>query len=321
MTKNTSINWGHFSITSPEFIKAEKEETLSRLLHCYFSKNSISNQNFISELADKYPKVLIQSIRVNRAFLKSGHIDSLKILHNHSNNYLNNHFLVFTKLAKEEKNYFDEFNNALQKTNSLSILEVLSWVSLWFEEKRVELFKTQQAYLLPYDISSFTDAIGFFLGYYLHGNKDEINSTTFKEYEDVDVLFKIISEAKANGFLNNPAWICLDKAYEYLYYQKGTLDTYSFDMNYEVEVFNGVAEVKFIDINKLKRWYIESEKLAYWYNYYRYIATELVDQRISNDPDFIKDTGGINGWTNYEGAIRSTISHTIAHDYCISESM
>jgi|GEM_PF-3473695 hypothetical protein len=321
MTKNTSINWGRFSITSPEFIKAEKEETLSQLLHCYFSKNNVSNQKFISELADMYPKVLIRSIRVNRAFLKFEHIDSLKILHNHSNSYLNNHFLVFTKLAKEEKNYFDEFNNALQKANSLSILEGLSWVSLWFEEKRAELFKTQQAYLLPYDVSEFTDAISFFLSYYLHGNKDEISSTNFNEYEDVDVLFKIIPEAKANGFLYNPAWICLDKAYQYLYYQKGTLDTYSFDMNYEVEVSNGVAEVKFIDISKLKRWYIESEKLAYWYNYYRYIATELVNQRISQDPDFIKDTDGIDGWTNYEGAIRSTISHTVAHDYCINESM
>lgn len=317
MTKDTLINWGSFSITSPEFIKAEKEGTLSQLLHFYFSKNVSSNQKFISELADKHPELLIKSIRVNRAFLRSKHVDSLKILDNHSNVYLRNHYLVFTKLAQEEKSHFNEFNEALQKTNSFNVLEVLSWVSLWFENKRVDLFRTKQAIFLPYDLSVFTEAINFYLSYYLFENKDKITVTVFKEYEDVEVFFKIIPTAKANGLLNNPVWNSLNKAFDYLYYQKGTLDTYLYDMNYEVDVSNGIAEVKFIDISKLKKWYAEGEKLTYWNNYYRYFATELVD----NSPNFIKDTSSNDGITNYEGAIRSTISHKIADDYCINESM
>lgn len=80
MTKKSSIKWESISITSSDFIKAEQKQVLNQLLHEYFTLNKNVSPRFIIELAEKYPELLLRSIRVNRVFLNPNHANSLSIL-------------------------------------------------------------------------------------------------------------------------------------------------------------------------------------------------------------------------------------------------
>ena len=140
--KKTEIQWENFSINSPDFIKAERGSSLSSLLHNYFSKNSITSLKFISDLSENYPELLLNSIRVNRAFLNPEHFKSFEILKLHTNKYLSDHYFFFSKLAQIENELYAQFEKSLDLCISTEILKDLIWVSFWFEEKRANLFKS-----------------------------------------------------------------------------------------------------------------------------------------------------------------------------------
>jgi hypothetical protein len=320
MTKSITIKWSNFSISSSEFIQAEKEEALTQLMHEYFSKNSVPNQDFIVELANNYPYLLINSIRVNRAFLKPTHYSSLHVLKHHANEYCRNHYSFFSKLVEYEASFFDLFCKSSSETNKLDISEIFCWISLWFEKKRADLFKTQHAHIFSYDINEFIEIINFYLSYYLFENKNIIATTDFIKKTNLETWIHVLEEAKSIELSENTVWKTLDKANEYLYYLKGTVEIYSFDLNLELTIKDGNGVLKYIDKNKLKRWYIESEKLKEWYNYNRNLATLNVEHKLMNDPEFTIDGTGSDYVMNYEAAIKEIISQKIADDFHISES-
>jgi hypothetical protein len=321
MTQKQTTRWENFSINSPEFIRAEKDSSIPQLLHNYFSRNSIASYKFICELSDRYPDLLLRSIRLNRAFLKPEHLDSLKHLKEHSNIHLSNHYKFFSKLAILEKELFDVFKTSLNECITSDILNVLIWISFWFEEKRASLFETQSAHIKTYDIHPFTETVDFFLSHYLFDSKDKIKNTVFANEQDMEALMTAMIEAKSlNNVKTNHIWQTLDKAHTYLGFLKSTVEVYSFDMNYNIEIEKGIVTLKYNDENKLKRWLIECEKLNYWYEHYRFIATQLVNIELENNPNFIKNKSGIDYLMNLEGAIRATITSKIAYDYCLDDS-
>lgn len=321
MTKKSSIQWENFSVTSPEFIKAEQGNTLSNLLHQYFTVNKTANPRFVIELAEKHPELLLRSIRVNRAYLSAGHSNSLSILKEHKNQKLADHYRFFTKLASIEKELFDDFMQSLNKFHSTDVMDVLIWVSFWFEEKRASLFETQQAHILQYDIHPYVETINFFLTHFLFSNKDRIKKTKFEDDQDIISLIKVFPEAaKLNDIKKNDVWVSIDKAHTYFQFLKSTIEIYSFDLNYDVTIENNIATLKYISESELKRWFIENSKLQAWYDYYRIIANELVQYEIQKNPNFIKNTRGIDYEMNYEGAIRNGIAHLISDDYSIIQS-
>lgn len=321
MTKSTTIKWENISITSPEFLKAESEQSLTQFFHEYFSKNSTTNSKFLIELADHYPQVLINSIRLNRAFLKQGHRSSLNILKTHPNVYCKNHYAVFTKLAEYENDFYYSFCEASQKINSLNPLEIFCWISLWFENKRATLFLSQGAHILPYDINEYIETINFFLSYYFFENKEVLTSAKFKINQDWDIWPTVLKEAESlNDLSIHPVWETLDKAGAYLYFLQGTIETYSFDLNFEVNLKEDIAELKYINENKLKRWHIESAKLSEWYDYNRTFAIETVNQKLQADPKFIEDKTGFDYEMNYNKVVNIALSEKIANDFCLNES-
>lgn len=321
MTKRNTINWTNFSVLSPEFKIAEQSSSISQLLHEYFSKNKVVSEKFVTELANDYPSELLKAIKVNRSFLINEHFNSLSFLDRHSNKKLSDNYKFFSKLKEIENQLFDDFSLSIKNCSQFEILETLVWVSLWFEEKRASLFGTQLAHIAYYDISPVVEIINFFINHYLFHSKDKIKHTVFHKGQDVEVLAKIIPEAKQLNNLNDHlAWTALHKAEIYLNFLKTTIEIYCFDPNYDIELNNRVACLKYINENKLKRWFIENEKLRYWYESHREIATYGVKKKIEEDPNFIKDKSGSDYQMNYEGAIRSAIARKIANDFCVDKS-
>lgn len=322
MAKTNNINWANFSITSPDFLKAQKKGTLSRLLHEYFSKNTYINLPFLEELAANYPSALICAIRTNRAYLNSAHFPSLHFLKSHSNVDLTNHYKVFAKLAELENELFQIFIHSLEKSAKVELLEAFTLVSLWFEKKRASLFASGAFPVITYDINSFVEAINFFLTYYLSENIEQLDSVQLTEHLDVKVLTDIAGNAKSESKLHeHPVWESLEKAYIYLYHLTGTIEIYSFDMNFDIVNENGVLYLKFIDGVKFKRWHFENEKIGYWYSHYRTLAEELVGWEQIKNPDFIKNKTGFDFEMNYEGAVRLNLARIVSEAFCIENSL
>ena len=321
MTKNNTIQWENVSISSPEFIKAEQGNSLSQFLHQYFTVNQTVNTGFIIELAEKHPEQLLRSIRLNRAFLNPSHCNSLLILKEHSNQRLADHYMFFTKLASIEKELYNDFQQTLNKCLSMEVIDVLIWISLWFEEKRASLFRTQQAHIFQYDIHSYVETINYFLTHYLFASKEKIKSTKFYDEQDIDSLIKVLPEAvKVQDLTANLVWASINKAETYFHFLKSTIEIYSFDLNYDIKIENNVAILTYISESELKRWFKENNKLQAWYDYYRNIATELVQYEIKLNPNFIKNTVGIDYEMNIEGAIRNTVTRLVADDFSFINS-
>lgn len=216
---------------------------------------------------------------------------------------------------------YNEFEQTLNKCLSLDILNVLCWTSFWFEEKRASLFETQQAHIVQYDIHPFIETVNYFLSQYLFVSKEKIASTRFHDEQDIEALAVAMKEAVANpDYLKNPVWSALNQAHTYYQFLKSTVEIYSFDLNYDINIENNIATLKYISEAELKRWFIENNKLSAWYDYYRTLAAELVNHEITQNPNFIKNTRGIDYEMNYEGAIRNTIARIIADDFSIIQS-
>lgn len=321
MTKKNTIQWENFSISSPEFIKAEQGNNLSQLLHQYFSLNKTANPRFIIELAEMDPELLLRSIRVNRAFLNPDHTPSLDILKEHKNQKLADHYRFFKKLAAIEKDLFSEFQQSLDKCQECDVLNVLMWTSFWFEEKRASLFENQQAHILQYDIHPYVETINYFLTQYLFACKEKIKNTVFHDEQDIEALGEAFKEASTiKDYSKNNVWSAIDKADKYYRFLKSIIEIYSFDMNYDVEIENNLATLKFISEAELKRWFLENSKVQVWYDYYRIIAYELVQNEIARNPGFIKNTTGIDYEMNLEGAIRNSVARLVADDFSIIQS-
>ncbi len=322
MTKNKTINFEGFSVKSSEFIKAEKSSSISQLLHIYFTKNKTVSQEFINELADRYPTEFLNAIRVNKAFLIPGHFTSLGILENHSNTKLSEHYRFFRKLQEIEYELYSEFEKTLMVCKDQGILDVLIWVSFWFEDKRAVLFQTKLVHLVSYDIHPIIEVIDFFLSHYLFIEKEKITASDLKNEDDIIVLGTCIEKALKMTDLNeHPVWKALNTAFTYHNFLKTTIEIYCFDMNYDISIDDGKASLKYKDDKKLKRWFVENEKLRYWYDYYRDISTDRINIEVQKNANFIKNTSGIDYTMNYEGAIRFDISRSVASDFCIDESI
>ena len=322
MADYKNISWDSFSIASSEFKEAIQDESLSRLLHEYFTGSTQPNSSFLKELAADYPMELVRSIRTSQAFFKQIHLESFRFMKSHPNTYLSGHYTVFSKIAELEQELFLPFTQSLAEIRTTDVMEVMSIVGFWFEKIRASLFDNGAAGAFQYDLTMEIEVINFFLTHYLFENRARFESLVLPEFADIEAFAKVVSKVDSyEKLFAHPVWQSLDTAFIYYYHLNGTFEIYSFDMNCDVVVSNGSVETKYIDRKKWEDWHRNEAKVAQWYNHYRILATELVMGEIAEKPNFIKNTTGFDFDMNFEGQIRQANAFLIAEDYCVDESV
>ncbi len=314
------VSWSNLTTNSPEFKKAESSNSLSHLFHEYF-KASKPSQILINELAEKNPELLLNSIRINRAYLNPEHLSSFSFFVTHHNNRLVSHFRFFSKLAQIEIEKYSIFNTYISKIDKSSIIKNIFLVSFWFEEKRAKIFKNNNQSLISYDLKPYIETIEFYLSHYFINSKEQLAHKSFKEFQDIVEFKDAYLELKNfNNFNVHPVFFTLNLAHDYLTFLKNTIEQYSFDLNFEVDVLENVAQLYYKDEVTLKKWFTVDNKLKYWFKYYDFIAKEIIDNKIKEKPDFIKNKNGIDYEMNYHGAIRHQINELIIEDFYIKDS-
>lgn len=320
MAKPNNIDWTTFSTNSSEFLKAEKADSLSRLLHEYFSKNSVVNESFIDELAKFRPKLLIDSIRTNRAFLHPAHSISLKQLKSYSDQYVQTHARFFSRLCQDEEFYFGRFERSCESIGRTAHLEVLLVCALWFESKRAGVFLAVQDDIIRYELNSQMEVINFFLSYYFFHLKHEESTYRIQKDDDYQVFSQLFSKLKSTKELeSHSVWIALNEATVYNSFSKGILEIYCFDLNYEPDADNYAAVLSYQNESKHKRWFIENAKFEIWLLFYRSLAEAFVQEEIKTNPKFIPDTTGYDYVMNHEGAVRKLIAHQICDEFALDD--
>jgi hypothetical protein len=314
-------DWKNISITSDEFIEDSKHQNdLLQLLHEFFSINKEPNQNFICELSYEFPNELILAIRLNKVFLNEYHSHSIAFLKTHANAELQKHYWFTRYLTKQDTLLLQLFTNCLGECQSLQTLDVLCWISIWYEEKRAKLFEKPDTSGFQYDILPNIEVINFFLCHYFNDTKYNKSYDTLKAYNDVITLDNIKSE-KPEILFQQAVWKALDAAANYLYFVDGLLYVYCFDLNFDITQQENNITLTFIDKNVLHKWYIDEAKVRYWYDYYRTLAKELYDYQLNENQTITKlNQNKYNAEMNEEGAIRKGIAHFIAEDFGVENS-
>lgn len=314
-------DWKNISTSSNEFIEASKNKNdLLQFLHEFFSINKEPNQNFIDDLADEFPNALILAIRLNKVFLNEYHSDSIAFLETHDSPELRKHYWLTRFLTKQDTALLQLFTNCLTQCQALQTIDVLCWVSIWYEEKRAKLFEKVNISNSQYDILPNIEVINFFLSHYFSEVKNKKFHDTLKEFDDVIVLTNIKAQ-NSDKQLQQTVWIALDAAANYLQFVDGLLYVYCFDLNFDIIQQGNNITLTFNDKNILHKWYIDEAKVSYWYDYYRRLATELYIHSVNQNPnDFKLNQGKSTAEMNEEGAIRSGIAHFIAEDFGVEDS-
>lgn len=321
MKKNTSIDWLNFSISSPEFIRAIQEGSIVQLLHQYFTLNNFSNSAFVRELAEQFPEELLAGIRFNRAFLNLYHVDSLSFLKTHSNQKLSTHFIFFSILIYDYDRLLTNLEQHLKDVTNVDLIEALLITALWFEKKRVDQLNGIHNGSSHQDLNPAIEAINYFLTRFLFDKKTRLSDIKINDEEDyVKFTALLATLPRVEALYSHKVWRSLDCTESFLFHLHGAVEIYCFDHNYDITLKDSILTIHPLEFALIKRWYVESDKILAWYQFYSEAAMQIVESEIKRDSNYIKNKTGHDYKMNYHGDIRDKTSALIAMDYSIDEA-
>ena len=289
--KNTWITEGHeadyfwqsYLVDSVYFDEIMSGEEAINLLHHYFSIYTKTSPALLHKLANHYPKLLVTTIRVNRAFLYS-HAPSLTFLKHHQNPYLNHHYHFFYKLADVYKSLHDAFRALVEALAAAELCDVLHGMALWFEEKRADDMREALQEHLTGILHHATESIHLFLGCYfsIHRDKATVADLSYESiFESQErILSACCGMQRAEDLREQPVWKCLDATDNYWHFTSNVLYTYCFDLNSDVSREEGELVMKPVSLAKYRNWHAQGDKLVYWYAFNRSRANALVNHYI-----------------------------------------
>lgn len=315
--------WQSYLVDSVYFDEIMSGEEAVNLLHHYFSVYTKTSPVLLHTLADRYPHLLITTIRVNRAFLKA-QAPSLAFLKHHRNPYLNGHYHVFYKLAQGLRNRDEKFRALVQALGTAELCDVLHGTALWFEEKRAGDMREALLGNRTGILHHATESIQLFLGCYFSVHRDRLTATGLS-YETIPesqerLLSACCGAPHADGLREQPAWKCLDAAEEYWYFTSNVLYTYCFDLNNDVSREGEELVMKPVSLAKYRHWHAQGDKLAYWYALNRARAELLVEDVIAKGTLVLPDAEAPDVDVEIESHVRLQQAGIVAAQFGLHRS-
>lgn len=292
------------------------------LLHHYFSKNREVSEALLQRLAKDYPKLLVTTIRLNRAFVNTNHELSLVFLKDSSDNYLKRHYYVFYELSVQDYRLHGSFSRAVYALAQHDLTDVVHHIALWFEEKRYDTLQSDTP--LRYNLQHCTESIGLFFDHYVKAHESILSVYEYTHSEIKESQGRVLADCRraddANALHEQAVWHCLDAAEAYWHFTTGIFNTYCFDLNYEITYDRQALILSPQSVELYAARNREDAKLNYWYRHYR-------QQSQGACPDALKAvelsfaTGGDEGLEiSLETELRLKMAEAVANYFSLSDS-
>ncbi len=305
--------WKSYLPASPYFDAVMSGEQAIHLLHHYFSKNRDTSEALLQRLAKDYPRLLVKTIRLNRAFVNVNHELSLVFLKDSADDYLKYHFYVFYELGVQDYRLYSSFSRLVHALAPYDLTDVVHHAALWLEEKRHAVFQPDGPEF--YDLQHCTESIGLFFDHYAKAHEQMLSAYIFTPEEGIESQEKILNDclrAYESSTLHEQAvWQCLDAAAEYWYFTSGIFNVYCFDLNYEVARQGQELVFAPQSMSAYRAWHREGAKLEYWQKHYRDLCEGLIPYPAHEN---IKDQ------IQWEAEVRVNMAFAVAEHFSLLES-
>lgn len=317
MAKKTYIKIGSFNQLVKEFEIATGDNEASEFLYNYFFSNKIFNGKFLDYLVVKSPEQFIDALRKSQAFLRVRKMEQLLRFENCGNTYVSNYIRVFKLLLQEEKRLYSEITDLLKEFNNTNPIAVLNVVSFWIERRRAEILAYKKSGGIIYDITPEIESVNFFLTHYFKVVDTEAELDDARSASIADYSIKVLS----SDFTKHPAWRILELIHKYLFYfLKGSIEIFSFDPNYVLNVSGNTATLSFKDLKLREKWNEEEAKIFYRYNTLKQRAEQKSLNELGLTEQLLIENSDPSIALDFTSRVKYNLSIASAEDYFLTNS-
>ncbi len=314
--------WKTYLPVSIQFDAIMSGDQAINLLHHYFSKNNEVSEALLQRLAKDYPKLLITTIRLNRAFVNSNHELSLVFLKNSSNDYLKYHYYIFYELSVQDYRLQGSFSRAVYALAQHDLTDVVHHIALWFEEKRFSLLQKNAS--LPYDLRHCMESIGLFFDHYGKAHESMLSAYENTPQSRIEsqgrVLAYCLRVVESNTLHEQAVWHCLDAAADYWHFTTGIFNTYCFDLNYEIVHDRQALTVSPESMELYTAGKLEAAKLNYWYRLKRHQSQAACPGALKAVELSLATDGDEGPEMSLENEVRFKMAEAVADYFSLSDS-
>lgn len=204
-------------------------------LHKYFKRPGNADPFWIELFSAIDYNLLISAIRVNGAFLGS-HFDSLASLGKHPELYVQRHYTAFCQLRMRERELFDATSVGEDSLLNISCEEWLWHIAFWMEFNKAYMWvKDQSGAEHPKWQQPLVWAANHFLSDLVCRHNSRSLPLTYTDSKDLPEKMFAYYERAANPEASNAYFKVLDSWYQWYEFMTTCLDTYCYDLNFEVQ--------------------------------------------------------------------------------------
>jgi hypothetical protein len=318
MAKKIPTNSSSFNQLVKEFDIATADNKLSEYLYNYFFSSKIFNGKFLDYLVVNNPEQFIDALRKSQAFLRVRKMEQLLRFIDCRNSYVSNYVRVFKVLSKEEQRLYSEITDLLKEFSNTNPIAVLNVVSLWIERRRAEIFAFNNSDGIIYDITPEIESVNFFLTHYFRAVNTEAELINASTTSIADYSIKVLS----SDFTKHPTWRILELIHKYLFYfLKGSIEIFSFDPNYVLNVSGNTATLSFKDLKLREKWNEEEAKIFYRYNTLKQRAEQKSLNELGLTEQILKDNPDPNVVLGFTSRVKYNLSIASTEDYFLTDSI
>lgn len=241
-----------------------------KTLHDYFKKPGNANPFWVELFVSIDYVLLVTAARVNKAFLNS-HFDSLQVLATHPEIYVRRHYTAFCQLRKYEQELFESASHADATIPDTNFDEWLWHMAFWMEYNKAYLWvKDPSGTEHPKWQQYMVWTGNHFLSDYIVKRNGRPLAPIHTNSEEVARKMCSYYQSRMNDDSPNPYFTVFDAWYKWYIFTATELDTYCFDLSFEVLTKDNELVIFAKDTNKFYEWKRNGEKQQTW-------LTELMD--------------------------------------------
>ena len=265
-TDSSEVFWNNFLTRHEACTKFFSSDKANHLLHLYFTQLKTVYPSFLKCLAKAYPELLVNSIRLNSAYLVEKHYETFDFFPESGTELLRLNHNVFDLLRKAEKDLWlkvEEWSNCLE---GYVLNSALFETTLWLE---ISYFNTRFNH---YSIHHLASVYNMFIELLAHKRGDKINALS-KHFNEEALDKKFIElfmggdSRKLKSIENKPLFSLLNAISDWIDFKEGILSSYSHDLDYQPHSSPLGLELN-SNAASYYRWKLDGERYFLTHQYY-----------------------------------------------------
>lgn len=296
--------WKDFILLNDVFDRLFSDVDSIHLLHLYFT-NRVQNAGLVAKLALLFPRLLIQGVRLNAAFLNSRHWESLNCLQ-FNDTISTQHQYLWRSIRECESELWKRVLTSWEKVKKYPLEKVMIELCMWCEREDWQAVKRDNVNLL-YLSGVYNMIVSLIISE--HNNQLNIDPNNFDHY------YQLILESRT---IDTELYTFASSVLAWNGYKENFINLYCYNDDFQIVNENGNYFLKATPKSHY-RWKLNG--LRYEINQSCYFLDCLPDaeEHMENGTIKIGGTSQIDYDINYKMVCDQFASKNLLKDMCIAE--